>query len=122
MRRAEGKDYQVIEAIDLMADAQLPAEEQDAINTCCAADALKAASEVFGFPTAQPAGQIDRVMSLVDATRLCHGTEDTAGVKRLLQRYGRKPLTMKDFRLSGPEVRIKLRQLFLQGRAAACRA
>jgi hypothetical protein len=54
----------------------------------------------------------------VDATRLCHGTDDTAaGVKRLL-RYGRKPSTSKDFSISGPEVRKSLRETFLGPKTA----
>jgi hypothetical protein len=36
-------------------------------------------------------------------------------VKRLLLRYGRKPLTMKDFSISGPEGRKSLRETFLRG-------
>jgi hypothetical protein len=58
------------------------------------------------------------MISLVDATRLCHGTDATAAVKRLLLRYGRKPLTMKDFRFSSPEGSIILRETFLGPKAA----
>ena len=57
-------------------------------------------------------------MSLVDATRLCYGAEDTAATKRLLQRYGRKPLTVKDFLISGHYDRKSLRQIFLGPKAA----
>jgi hypothetical protein len=85
---------------------------------CRVGGALKHAGEVFGFPIAQGPNQITRVMSLIDATRLCHGTDDTAGVKRLLLRYDRKLLTIKDFSISGPEVRKSLRETFLGPKAA----
>jgi hypothetical protein len=39
-------------------------------------------------------------------------------VKCLLLRYGRKPLTNKDFSISGPEVRKALRETFLGPKAA----
>jgi hypothetical protein len=58
------------------------------------------------------------MMSLVNATRLCHGTDDTAAVKRLLLSYGRKPLTIKDFSISGPEGRKSLCETFLGPKAA----
>ena len=51
-------------------------------------------------------------MSLVDAIWLCHDT-DTAAVKRLLLRYGLKPLTINDYLISGPEGRKSLRETFL---------
>jgi hypothetical protein len=80
--------------------------------------ALKHAGEVFGFPTAEGPNRIARVMSLVDATRLCHGADDTAGMKRLILRYGLKPLTIHDYLISGPEAWKSLRETFLGPKAA----